>query len=145
MKQQQVATSGLVLRQDKKFLLVRRSAEEDFMPGVWELPGGGAEYGESPEQALERELKEECGLDVIMHNPLTVGQYYMGDVHRTEITFVCTLKDQNQKVQLSPEHDTFVWVPVEELDHYDIDDYMRQVLNKATADLNYWINKYFKE
>jgi 8-oxo-dGTP pyrophosphatase MutT (NUDIX family) len=46
-----------VIRRDGKFLLVKET-EDDW----WGLPGGGIRHGESPQQALTRELEEELGL-----------------------------------------------------------------------------------
>lgn len=41
----------------------------------WQAPGGGVEAGESPEQAVLRELKEECNLDGQIIRPLCVANY----------------------------------------------------------------------
>jgi len=56
-----VGVSALIVR-DGKVLLVRRG-KEPFL-GYWSLPGGGVEAGETPEEAVMREVREETGLDV---------------------------------------------------------------------------------
>lgn len=47
-----------------KILFLKRSLDDDFHPGVWNLPGGGVEEGEMPGEALVREIKEEVNLIV---------------------------------------------------------------------------------
>lgn len=56
-----VTVKGLCVR-DGKALLVREAPE---LSGQWELPGGGLDFGEEPRTCLEREIKEEMGLDVV--------------------------------------------------------------------------------
>jgi 8-oxo-dGTP pyrophosphatase MutT (NUDIX family) len=53
-----ISIKALVLDQSGRFLLTK----EDN--GNWELPGGGLEFGEKPEECLRREIKEEMGLEV---------------------------------------------------------------------------------
>jgi len=55
--------AGVIVRFDGRFLLGRRPPG-GFYPGYWEFPGGKAEPGESPAEALYRELDEELGLQV---------------------------------------------------------------------------------
>lgn len=57
-----VAAAALV-RADGRLLLAQRP-EGKSMAGLWELPGGKVETGESPEAALVRELREELAIDV---------------------------------------------------------------------------------
>lgn len=45
-------------------LFLKRSLEDDFHPGTWSLPGGGVDEGESPDQCIVREIKEELNLEV---------------------------------------------------------------------------------
>jgi 8-oxo-dGTP pyrophosphatase MutT (NUDIX family) len=45
-------------------LLVQRSVEASFMPGVWVFPGGAIEEGESAATCAARELQEEAGIDL---------------------------------------------------------------------------------
>jgi 8-oxo-dGTP pyrophosphatase MutT (NUDIX family) len=49
---QQVAVGGAIVNSDGKLLFVRRVADDEFMPGVWELPGGGTEYGEKYKKSV---------------------------------------------------------------------------------------------
>lgn len=58
-----VSVKALIVDDAKRFLLFR---EKD---GMWELPGGGLDFGEHPHACLKRELREEAGLEVIGIKP----------------------------------------------------------------------------
>ena len=57
-----VVVAGLI-EQAGKLLITQRSAQSSFS-GLWEFPGGKIEAGETPEEALSRELEEELGIAV---------------------------------------------------------------------------------
>ncbi len=57
-----VTVVGAALFDEGRLLAARRSAPPE-LAGRWELPGGKVEKGETPEQALVRELREELGVD----------------------------------------------------------------------------------
>ena len=57
-----LAASGIIL-QNKKILLLKRSNYSERYPEFWGCPGGRAEKGETAEQNVIREVKEECNLD----------------------------------------------------------------------------------
>lgn len=64
MQQQiRVAAYGLLVK-DEKILLCRLSPHVSKSAGMWTLPGGGIDFGESPEEAVVREVNEETGLVV---------------------------------------------------------------------------------
>src|SRR5207244_4519406 len=62
-----VGGAGLVVRKNERgheVLLVRRAATARFGAGKWCIPCGYVEWGEDVRDAVRRELREECGIDV---------------------------------------------------------------------------------
>ena len=55
---------GVIARPDGTFLITKRVMTKAWAPGQWEVSGGGVQAGESSEEAVRREVKEETGLDV---------------------------------------------------------------------------------
>jgi mutator protein MutT len=56
---------GLVVREDGAVLVAKKGAVDGhFLSGAWHVPGGRAEAGESLEDAVRRELREEAGIEV---------------------------------------------------------------------------------
>jgi 8-oxo-dGTP diphosphatase len=68
---QRLAAYALIADGSGRVLLARHP-DERRRTGRWLLPGGGVEYGEHPEQAVVREVREETGLDVRVGGLLTV-------------------------------------------------------------------------
>jgi len=70
-----LAASVAIVRRDDLLLIQRNSAPSE---GLWTLPGGRLEAGETPEKCAVREVREELGLAVYALRPLIVlrhGQY----------------------------------------------------------------------
>ncbi len=55
---------GVIQRPDGRFLITQRVMTKSWAPGWWEVSGGGVMAGESSEQAVQREIFEETGIDV---------------------------------------------------------------------------------
>ena len=67
-----LAASGIIL-QNKKILLLQRSNYTENYPQFWGCPGGRAEHGETAEQYVIREVKEECNLNFTPTSILKTG------------------------------------------------------------------------
>jgi len=89
MKTLLVSAVALIDR-DGRVLLAQRP-EGKSMAGLWEFPGGKVEPGETPEQALIRELQEELGIDtwVSCLAPLTFASHSYADFHLLMPLFAC--------------------------------------------------------
>jgi len=75
---------------DNRILLAQRP-EGKSMAGLWEFPGGKIEVGETPEQALVRELQEELGIEtkVACLAPLTFASHEYDDFHQLMPLYIC--------------------------------------------------------
>lgn len=62
----------------QKILLVQKSLSDPYQPGRWELPGGRMEEGETPDQALEREVEQEVGLTVHAGRLMALWSWTLG-------------------------------------------------------------------
>ena len=102
------AVKGLVI-DENRFLILHKS---DSTNGWWELPGGRMEFGETAEQTLTREVKEETGLNVEPVKLLDTWNAVFNNYQITGIIYLCNIK--SGKVTLSPEHDKYKWITVDE-------------------------------
>ncbi len=96
-------------------LLIARRPEGRHMAGRWEFPGGKLEKGESPEDAVEREIREELGLDV------RAGRIYQAIAYSYPEKDVLLLFYAAAVVSGEPrpiEEAEIRWVTVAELDGY---------------------------
>ena len=102
---------GAVIIRDGLILCARRSNRMS-LPGMWEFPGGKIEVGESPQEALRRELQEELQCDAQVGDQLevTTHEYDFGIVTLT--TFYCQLLNGEP---LLTEHSAIRWMPPSDL------------------------------
>ena len=87
----------------------------DFKDG-WEFPGGKIEPGETPQQALVREIKEELDTEIEVGDYLETVEYDYPNFHLSMDCFFCTIKIGDLVLR---EHEAAKWLTVETL--YDVD------------------------
>lgn len=64
MKKNYNVTGAVIIKEDK--VLIAKRTSTGYLGSMWEFPGGKIEQGETPWQALQRELKEELGVDAFV-------------------------------------------------------------------------------
>ncbi|MFC4337591.1 NUDIX hydrolase [Salininema proteolyticum] len=102
---------GAVIRDEKGRTLLLRRPSADFYGGLWELPSGKVEPGETLTDAVSREVAEETGLHVTSTGSHLGSFDYVGSSAKPSRQFTFTVAvATTEPVQLS-EHDTYGWVP----------------------------------
>jgi len=92
IKKQAIIVKGLVKDEKGQILLVRRKREWDKEAhDKWEFPGGKIEFGETPEEATIREVKEESGYDVSVESmlPKLLSWSHKSEEKEVQLILVC--------------------------------------------------------
>ena len=118
---------ALILNNEGKILLVKTYKWKN----QYIIPGGHVEVGETMEQALKREIKEETNLDISDLKFLCVkenifGKEYHKKKHFIWLTFSCRANSDN--VTLNGEAQDYKWVNPEEALKLPIDSYSRSLI-----------------
>lgn len=100
-----------VLRQGDRIFVTQRGYGE-FKDG-WEFPGGKIEEGETPEEALIREIREELRASIAIDGELGRVEYDYPSFHLSMRAFLCHLTSRHVELV---EHENARWVDVSELD-----------------------------
>lgn len=112
-----VGAAALIDR-DGRILLAQRP-EGKSLAGLWEFPGGKIEEGETPEEAVIRELREELNVETETSclAPIAFASHTYETFHLLMPLFVCRKWKGIEKPQ---EGQKLAWVRVNELDRYDM-------------------------
>ena len=137
--EQPIAGVGALIVHEGKLLLVKRGV--DPAKGKWSIPGGAVELGEKMRDAVIREVKEECGLDVeiALDRPLdaidniTMSEDERLKYHYVLLQFLVRLKGGT----LRPASDVLdvKWVPFDEVKTYDLAKSFRSFFEKHQDEL----------
>jgi 8-oxo-dGTP diphosphatase len=110
-----ITVTAAIIEKDGKILIARRN-KNDPLKGKWEFPGGRLEPGESLEECLKRELREELGIDA------QIGEFVGSNTHRYEHISIELLAFRVKEYagELHPtDHEEVKWVALSEFHKYD--------------------------
>ena len=100
-----------IIKQDNTIFATQRGYGE--FKGGWEFPGGKIESGETPERALEREIKEELNANIQVGDFLHTVEYDYPSFHLTMHCFICSLL--SNEIHLT-EHQAARWLDKDSID-----------------------------
>ena len=136
---QPIVGVGALIVHEGKLLLVKRGVDPD--KGKWSIPGGAVELGEKMRDAVIREVKEECGLDVeiAVDKPLdaidniTISEDGRLRYHYVLLQFLVRLKGGT----LRPASDVLdaKWVPFDKVKTYELTESFRSFFEKHQEEL----------
>jgi 8-oxo-dGTP diphosphatase len=102
-----------IIRDERGRLLAGLRPQGKHLGGLWELPGGKIDSGETPEEALVRELREELGIEVEVGFPFEpVSWQYESGVIRL-LSYACEIRSGELTVM---SHERIAWVGLDELE-----------------------------
>ena len=97
---------------DKNKILATQRGYGEFKDW-WEFPGGKIEIGETREEALQREINEELGIDINIESFIKTIEYDYPKFHLTMHCYKCSLQNSYPKML---EHEAFQWLEKEKID-----------------------------
>jgi 8-oxo-dGTP diphosphatase len=126
---------GAVVLHEGRVLLVKRGGQPSA--GKWSLPGGLVDLGETTEEAVRREIAEECGLTVRLAGITgVVDRIVRDDEGRVRYHYVLVdylAYPQSGVVAAGTDAAEVRWVPVEGLDELDVTEGLSEMIRRATA------------
>ena len=119
----QLISVRAIIRQDEKTLLLKRANGRESILGKFELPGGKLEYGEQPEDALRRYLKDDVGVTIQtaqLFDVLTYIDHDDRDIQYTFILYLVSLANGENKVTVSLNYSEYVWNKISDINQQEI-------------------------
>ena len=113
-----LAVRAVILDEQGRCLLLRRSNACRSFVGKWEWPGGKVDDGETFDAALLREIQEETGLQIELIGAIGTYNIEMAQIRLVVLCMEARLADGT--FRLSEEHDNYSWVPLADLPKWDI-------------------------
>jgi len=107
-----VRVVGAVIFDDKNRVLCALRSSTMSLPNLWEFPGGKVEKGEKEEETLVREIHEELGCTIQVHEKIEEVHYEYPQVIVNLLTYKATIIEGEPQAK---EHAELRWVPLQDL------------------------------
>lgn len=126
----EIFSACVILLNRDRVLILQRGKNAPWMPGKWNLPGGGGDQGETPAQTASREVVEESG--IVPKNLRLLKM--IDDSEMGHIYFF--IGEAVGNVKLNYESKDAKWVSLQEIDKFDFVPYVKEMLRSALTQRN---------
>lgn len=115
-----------IIIENNKLLTIKRIKKDET---YWVLPGGGIEEDENEKKALERECKEELGVEVRVGELVFEDDFYWKDILEKVYFYKCEISKGQLGTGMGPEYEEdskyegsfdLEWLDIEKLEDYDL-------------------------
>jgi len=110
-----VGVGALIVNEQGKILLARRSINARNEKGMWELPGGCVKFNEKLEDAVKREVREELGIDVEVVRHIITRNHILPGQHWVTPAYLCRIIRGEPKNMELEKCDEIGWFSMDEL------------------------------
>ncbi|MTI65402.1 MAG: NUDIX domain-containing protein [Firmicutes bacterium] len=124
-----ILTKALVIK-DNRLLFLKRSDESKFAKGLWDIPGGKLEFGETLEDSLSREIFEETKIETDVKENLAVSTGINLKDKKQYVSIIYTAEYISGSIKLDLEHSDYKWLTIEEAQNYNLVYYVKEALEK---------------
>ena len=121
---------AIAIVEDKGKILIAKRKQDQMLGGLWEFPGGKQELGETLEETVIRELKEETGLTITIEKKLSDVLHVFSHFKLTITPFVCKKEKGTAKALSS---DEVKWINVSAFDKYPFPTVNKKIINEYLA------------
>ncbi|CAA9891873.1 ADP-ribose pyrophosphatase [Candidatus Methylobacter favarea] len=125
-----IGVGGIVFNNQNQVLIIRRNQPPAM--GLWSIPGGKLEAGESLAIACKREFKEETGLDIEVKNIVAVVERRIEGFHYVIIDFLALLIDQECAEPIAQSDVAEAkWINLVQLDDYEVVEGLTEIISRT--------------
>jgi len=134
-----VGVGAVIVDDQGKLFLARRGPQAKNERGLWEFPGGSVEFGETLADAIQREMREEFGIEIEVGELLDVADHILPDEgqHWVSPSFICTIASGEPTIREMTKCTEIGWFAPEEMP-----DDLTQVTRINLAHYNIRTNRY---
>jgi len=112
-----VGVGAVIVDDGGRLFLARRGPQAQNDRGLWEFPGGSVEFGEKLAEALQRELREEYGVEIVVRDLLDVVDHILPaeGQHWVSPAFICTITSGAPTIRESEKCTEIGWFQPDEM------------------------------